>query len=453
MIEYQTVLTGSTITNERYVPSEEDPIILFGSPCGEMFALDESTLYKNVLLTGAAGSGKTNVMNQIVMQSRRWRSELPAFHFIFDTKGDYITHKGFRHAGDYVIGNSPCFQKQSVTWNIFDEVLIDNMGNVIPPDDHEEELMYEINAKEIAKVIFHDRGSTTQPFFANAARDIFAYTIIYFIRRYRDNYDKWKDKLNNYDLKMFLLQNGPKQFKKYFSLYRDMRGMISFFDTDAKGQAQGVFSELRSMVYECFQGVFAKKPKGNSFSVRKAIRDKENKALFLEYDLAVGEVLTPMYRLMVDLALKEALSENASGRVHFYLDELKLLPKVSHLQDALNFGRSKHVSVFAGIQNIDQLYTAYGESVAKEILQGFGTLFAFKATDHTTRDYVSKRFGPNLMSYRYYTHGHEPVDNVREGFSVEHWHQQKLERGQAVIGLASQTNPFLFMFDKDPFDP
>ncbi len=446
----QTFLYGTTITDERYIPSDYQPVIMFDSPGGAMFAIDEPSMFKNILLTGGAGSGKTNVINQIVMQSRNWKSDLSAFHFIFDTKTDYINHIGFLREGDYIIGNSPSFRNKSVVWNIFDEVLVDT-GYTIPPDN-DEEPEYETNANEISKIIFHGRGSSTNPFFVNAARDIFAYTIIYFIRRYRDNFPIWKDKLNNYDLKKFILSNNPKDFKNYFSIYPDMRGLISYFDTDAKGQAQSVFSELRSMVYQCFQGVFSKKPNGNSFSVRNAVRSKMNKALFLEYDLSVGEVLTPMYRLMVDLALKEALGENSNGRVHFYLDELKLLPQVSHLQDALNFGRSKHVSVVAGVQNIDQLYTSYGESIAKEILQGFGSLFAFKATDHTTRDYVSRRFGPNVASYRYHSHGNQPIDNVREGYTVEHWHQQNLDRGQAIIGLASQTQPFMFTFNKDPFE-
>ena len=259
-------LYGTSIKEEYYKPSGYSPVIIFEGADHKMFAIDEPSVYKNIVLTGSAGTGKTNVMNQILMQTLSWNNELPAFHIIFDTKADYITHKGFFRPGDYIIGNSPTFRKRSVAWNIFDEVLIDN--NSIPTATDEEQ-EYEINAKEIAKIIFHDRGSTTQPFFANAARDIFAHTIIYFIRRYRDNYPEWKDKLNNYELKKFLLKWGPSDFKKFFRIYPDMRGLISYFDTDAKGQAQSVFSELRSMVYECFQGVFAKKPEGNSFSVRK----------------------------------------------------------------------------------------------------------------------------------------------------------------------------------------
>ena len=77
------------------------------------------------------------------------------------------------------------------------------------------------------------------------------------------------------------------------------------------------------------------------YGKKAVIPQKGGRNIFLLYDLALGEVMTPMYRLLVDLALKEALSTEANGHTHVFLDELKLLPKVTHLEDALNFGRSK----------------------------------------------------------------------------------------------------------------
>ena len=48
-----------------------------------------------------------------------------------------------------------------------------------------------------------------------------------------------------------------------------------------------------------------------------------------------------MYRLLIDLALKEALGRSHSaGDVYMIIDEFKLLPKLQHIDDALNFGRS-----------------------------------------------------------------------------------------------------------------
>ena len=85
------------------------------------------------------------------------------------------------------------------------------------------------------------------------------------------------------------------------------------------------------MLYDCFQGVFRLKPTPQrpAFSIRQAMRSKGGRSIFIEYDLATGEVMTPMYRLLVDLALKEALSRQSNGRTYLFLDELKLLPEVT----------------------------------------------------------------------------------------------------------------------------
>ena len=83
------------------------------------------------------------------------------------------------------------------------------------------------------------------------------------------------------------------------------------------------------------------------------------------------------------------------------------------------------------------------------ILSGFGSVFAFRSGDFDSRDYVSRLYGPNVQAYRYYDGNRTPVDRERDGQTVEHWHLQSLQTGQAVVGLASQTAPFLFYFERD----
>lgn len=437
----EKVLKGYTLPKCRFIPTVDKPVLLFRhAETGEIIGIDEKSLYKNILLTGAAGTGKTNVINQIFYQVRSQSSCNDGVYIVFDTKADYYHHRNFFRPNDVCIGNSRYFRDKSAVWNIFSEVLADG-------DDPAD---YEANAKEISRVLFEGRGSVTQPFFAQAACDIFATALIYMVRRSKVNQTAWAGKLNNSFLKQFLLSNTPAKLKEYFYIYPDMRSIITYFDDDAKGQAQSVLSELYQMINDCFQGVFAKESKDNRyFSMRQLVRGKNERAIFIEYDMSVGEIMTPMYRLLVDLALKEAVNERAQGRVHLFLDELKLLPKLSHLNDALNFGRSKNISVVAGIQNVNQLYTTYGESGAKEILEGFSNIIAFKANDHATREYISKRFGTNLIAYRYYSTGKEPIDRERDGYTVEEWHQINLKTGQAIVGLATQPQPFVFFFEKD----
>lgn len=169
----------------------------------------------------------------------------------------------------------------------------------------------------------------------------------------------------------------------------------------------------------------------------------------MEYDLAVGETLTPIYRLLIDQALKEALSRSEKkGNVYFIADEFKLLPKLQHIDDALNFGRGLGVKVMAGIQSIDQLYDVYGKDKGAVIASGFGSIFAFHTNDGSSRDYVTKRFGSNVIVYEYTSsQKNAVVAKERDGNTVEEWDQLELGLGQAIIGLGYDA-PFLFQFDE-----
>lgn len=183
--------------------------------------------------------------------------------------------------------------------------------------------------------------------------------------------------------------------------------------------------------------------------MRRAIRQKGGKAIFVEYDLSVGETLTPVYRLLIDQALKEALGrEHSEGRVYVIADEFKLLPKLQHIDDALNFGRGLGVRIVAGIQSIDQLYDIYGRDRGNVIAGGFGNIFAFRTNDENSRSFISKRFGRNITVYEYMNNQKNVIDyQEREGYTVEEWDQMELGTGQAVIG-AGYEQPFLFQFQK-----
>lgn len=399
------------------------------------FSLNYSMLSRHLLLLGGAGSGKTNVFKLTMTQLREKASTNDVF-IIFDTKGDF--YEGCGKDMDLILGNSKEYREKSQRWNIYDEVLADGEN----PED------YEVNAREIAASLFEDRGSSSQPFFSNAARDIFAHALIYFIREAVNNPADGLRKLNNKSLTDFLLNANGSDYEKMFNKYSDMKGVMSYLGDGTSNQALGVLGELKSMLYDLFIGVFNDNDMHGRFSMRDSVRKKQGRAIFIEYDLMTGETLTPIYRLLVDLALKEALgrSDSEGGNVYMILDELKLLPKLKHMDDALNFGRGKGVKVIAGLQSINQLYDIYGEAKGKVIAGGFSTLFAFHTSDNESREYVSKLFGTNVVGYHY-----TGIDGViekreREGYAVETWDQSSLNIGEAVIGLADNENPFLFQF-------
>lgn len=432
------IIFGSSVLSNK-VPTVEKPIIHFpGSSFIDSngFQVNEDLMSRHILLLGGSGCGKTNAFCYSLQRLRENMSDAD-IAIIFDTKGEF--YDGFQKTGDYVIGNSARFRPISYTWNIFEEILADG----------EDDINISINSRELSAALFHDRGSSTQPFFCNAARDIFRGILLHFIRQAKIDPIGWRRKLNNKDLIQAFQRFTVEKYISIFNYYPDLRSLLSYFGDGKSNQALGVFGELNSMLSEYFVGILAEHNPERSISMRNAVRKKGGRAIFVEYDLSVGETLSPIYRLLIDQALKEALSRNKKiGNVYFFADEFKLLPKLQHIDDALNFGRGLGVKVMAGIQSIDQLYDVYGREKGAVIASGFGSIFAFHTNDSSSREYITKRFGSNIMVYEYNdTQRNRIASNERNGYTVEEWDQLELGLGQAVIGLG-YTAPFVFQFEK-----
>ena len=84
-----------------------------------------------------------------------------------------------------------------------------------------------------------------------------------------------------------------------------------------------------------------------------------------------------MYRVLIDLAIKEALGlgrAKSRGSVFFVLDEFALLPHLGHISNGINFGRSLGLKFMVGTQNVNQVLKAYGAESGASILSGFGSV-------------------------------------------------------------------------------
>src|SRR5262249_50590175 len=122
------------------------------------------------------------------------------------------------------------------------------------------------------------------------------------------------------------------------------------------GTAPGV---VRAILQQVVQGVFSGSfCLAGDFSVRRFVQQRAAKALFIEYDVVEGARLAPMYGVLMDLAIKEALrlgQARSSGKVFVVLDELSLLPRLSHLRDGIGFGHTLGLRFILGTQDVDQV--------------------------------------------------------------------------------------------------
>ena len=433
-----TAINGTTDAATNNAVSASGPAVLRlpGKCNGRIVSvnLDEDLVSRHALLIGGTGSGKTNLMTRIVDQCLKKMGDNDVA-LIFDSKGDYY-NRFFKcpYVKTYVLGNSPQYRDSSVKWNIFGEVLADGVNPA----------SITVNAREIARDIFEERAkNTTNAFFPNAAGDLFA-SLLQSVCYDSKSDLKAKEHLTNGDFIHYLETSSPDELIAQLSAYEELRAVISYIE-GTNEQSQGVISEMYSVIRNIFFGVFGDKGK---FSIRRFIRSKGKKVLFLEYDFQNGSVLSPIYRLLIDLALKEALSQyNTSGNFYLFLDEFKLVPYTLHLDDAVNFGRSKGVKVFASLQSIEQLYSIYGETKGRCIAAGFSSVFAFHANDAATMRYISALYGQNLKSVEIIGSTMQPQVSVQYGNVIEDWVMSQLGVGDAIVCLPN-IQPYRMHFDK-----
>jgi type IV secretory pathway TraG/TraD family ATPase VirD4 len=425
------VFDGNQLYDQPVPYQVSNPMCAFmgwGSNNGNLVVpLDADLLSRHLMFLGGIGTGKTNAFDQIVGQLRRTMTNDDVM-IIFDTKGDF--YRSFYQQGDVVISNDHAATGPNGVdyWNIFNE---------IENDEHMEE-----NIVEISKALFHQKlEKTNQPFFPNAAKDLFAAILTHFTRN-RETLSG-----DNQALRAFLDASPTAEIREMLKQHNDMKAMVSYISDDRSPQTQGVMSELQQMSREMFLGNFKKK---GSLSMRDLVRAKGGRIIFIEYDIGVGAMLSPIYSLLFDQAIKEALCRKKSeGSVYFIADEFRLIPSLQHVDDAVNFGRSLGVKFMIGIQNVEQLYECYGEQRARSIMSGFLTTIAFRVNDASSKKYIKDLHGENRKKETYMsavqTRG--ITENIREAYVVEDWDISKLGLGEAIIGLPGKP-PFRFKFKK-----
>ena len=389
--------------------------------------LTNDLLSKHLLFLGGIGTGKTNAFCQLISQLNNTVTDNDIM-IIFDTKGDF--YKEFYCPGDIVISNDNTSTGSNGLdyWNIFNEIDRDDRLNE--------------SVIEISKALFAEAcEKTNQVFFPNAAKDIFMACILHFVRHYP------LTQQTNENLLKYIYSSTAPDFREMLSSYDDLYALCSYISNDESPQTQGVLSELQQITREIFIGNFAKT---GTLSLKHLVKNKGGKRVFIEYDLSIGKMLSPVYSLMFDMAIKEALGRNRSdGNVYFITDEFKLLPHLQHIDDAVNFGRSLGIKFMIGIQNVEQIYDNYGEERARSILSGFSTNICFRVNDAKSREYIQGLFGKNqkLESYMPSVQKNGLIETQREGNVVEDWDITNLQVGEAIIGLPG-IEPFKFKFEK-----
>lgn len=433
MLVAKEILLGNSL-EKNIVPIRKNPHVrLLGRMNNKRteLCLSAEDLSTHILATGGTGSGKTNAIYEI---TRQIKGQLTAedVMIIFDTKRDFLS---LRDGRDIVISNSLEDKSDNLAWNIFMEIVADGW----------EKEAIEINADEVANLIFSDSIENSQsPFFPKAAKDIFAAILKGITFAGIDNKEHRVRYMNNDALRKYLSKVNAKMLIEFLGKFPELCGVLKYIGDGSSEQALGVLAELEETTGQLFRKSFGL---DGRFSVRKFVKERGAKTLFVEYDLASGSAFIPMYTVLFDMFIKQSLCNTNQGKVYMVCDELKLLPHLLHLEDALNFGRSIGVNIITGIQSMEQLYEVYGEIGGRNIASGFQTTICFHTNNQATREYISGVHGANYMAIQHTGASNNLQESIRDGYAVENWEMVNLCQGEAIVGLPFEK-PIKFRFER-----
>lgn len=420
VVEGWAVLPTPAVAGAPYDPGRPVKAVVSGHDGAIRF--NDELLSRHVLFVGAIGSGKTNAMMQLVDGLRRSACEDDVF-VVFDTKGDFRDQ--FCGAGDAIISNERAPGPGQVVWSLAADLTADD------PVARAEEIF------EISSTIFAEEieKAGDNMFFAVGARDVFAATVEAALL------ELGPDAATNAVLKQ-RLEGSQRALWEAVDRHPHLAGAKRYLSGDGQGP-RALLAFMQQQVRATFSGAFGS---DGDFSVRSFVRGKGAKALFVEYDIASGSLLLPVYRVLLDLCIKEALSRRRSkGNVFFVMDEFALLPQLSHIANGINFGRSLGLKFVVGTQNTSQVEAAYGDDVAVSILSGFGTVFAFRLMDRASRDFFRQRFGTNRkrVALTHTVASETAKVEITTGNVVEDWDLSGLGLGECLVSLPSGP-PFHF---------
>lgn len=411
----RTILTGSIVLPEPPQGSRETSAVLLPGCDGKSFSISQEMLSRGILALGSTGSGKTNfILNILNSVLKNLGQEEIAV--IFDAKGDFTSQFYRRDDPHHVLISAEENSQETggQTWNLFWELFpegkLPQMNGGLQSD-----------ILELSAALFAPLENQQQPFFHLAARDVFRMVVHSFLERAARTSTAEKlcnrafiDFLDCCSTKELLALAGPD-----FAYLRSYLGSPEC----PTPQSLGVEGTLHAMTASQFVGPFRSGTGERDFSIRRLVREKGGKVVFVAYDLSRGEALGPLLSVLFDLAVKEQLS-SGKGNLYLFLDELSVLPYVHRLSYACNLGRSRGIKTIVGLQSIEMLREPYGEALSKSILAGFVNAVCFKAVDAATRDYISGRFGRTLevlpcggtyISHEGYVVGDQELWSLRPG--------------------------------------
>jgi len=422
----RTILKGLQIARDIPYRDPDAFLSLVGTDGGGKNAylpIGDSLLSRHVLLLGSPGTGKSNMMRHLLRNLRVNLNQEDAM-VVFDPTGEYSAL--FGQAGDIVFADD---QRASdgggeAQWNLFAELT-------------EPQRLLE-DASALCDMLFYERIRTApDPYFPTAARDLTLALIVYLCRQNDPtlcNNETLRGLIDGFDAESMLtiLESLP-----------ELRALSAYLAEPGGRQALGAIAALQQAARELLQGRFNA---AGTLGMRATLRRKGGKVVFVCYDPQRGRTTGPVFATLLDLCLQEVLSRpEQEGNVYLLLDDVCALPRLTHLEDALLFGRNRGLRVLMTLASVSRLSERYGELGAQTILDSFGTTVAFRLHDRAGRSFVKNLYGRHRVveTFTSSVQVRGVIEQVMDQYIIEDEDLTAMQTGESIVATLHYP-PFAF---------
>ena len=142
---------------------------------------------------------------------------------------------------------------------------------------------------------------------------------------------------------------------------------------------------------------------------------------------------------------RSAVPYGKRGNIYLLLDDVCALPRLTHLEDALLFGRNKGLRLMMSLSGVSRLTDRYGELGAQTILDSFGTTVAFRLHDRLARSFVKNLYGRHRVveTFTSSVQVRGVIEQVMDQYIIEDEDLTALQTGESIVATMHYP-PFYF---------
>ena len=321
------------------------------------FPYPNNTEFQHTIITGASGSGKTQVMLNLLTQIRARGDRA----IIYDKMGVYV-RKFYNPDKDFILNP---FDSRSKHWDYFLDAKTKSDFDVMS-----------------ASLI--ETPKSGDPFWTNAAKTVLTEAAFAIAS---------KSEPNNQKLCDFLLKSPAGKFSSFLAKTE----AFAIIDPKADKTTASIRSVLSTYVNPL--KFLTNSNNQRPFSIKNWVKNADDSFLFLSSIADKHDSLKPLLSLWLDLSLNALLSQDQQKqrRIWFIIDELPSLQKLPALTYGLAESRQFGGAFVISMQLMSQSREIYGKDGAESISGLCRNRLTFATPDQETARWCSDNLGRKEM--------------------------------------------------------